>query len=121
MRMSHIIFFIVFSLVAAPAGMAGPSDSKQPNKQAKGDRKPLSILTGCMDEQDGHYVLLDEKSMNPVADLDADGVPSEDLFAKHVGQKVTIRGSSTAGGSRPLFKVRSIETVSEVCATQKPQ
>ena len=47
--------------------------------------------------------------------LEADGFPKEG-FAKHMGQKVTVRGTSNSGSARPLFKVRSIETVSETCA-----
>ena len=74
-----------------------------------------STLSGCVDQQDGVYVLVDDRTMNAVADLEADGFPTEG-FAKHVGQKVTIRGITRPGHTRPLFKVRSIETVSESCA-----
>jgi hypothetical protein len=50
-----------------------------------------------------------------VADLEADGFPTEG-FAKHVGHKVTVRGTSNPANTRPVFKVRSIETISETCA-----
>jgi hypothetical protein len=46
----------------------------------------LPTLTGCVDEQDGHYVLLDQRTLNPIADLDPNGVSTEDLFAKHVAK-----------------------------------
>jgi hypothetical protein len=50
--------------------------------------------------------------------LVADGFPTEG-FAKHVGHKVTVRGISSSGGTRPAMKVRSIETVSDNCAPQQ--
>lgn len=73
------------------------------------------MLTGCVDQQEGRYVLTDDRTLSPVADLEADGFPTEG-FAKHVGHKVTIRGISSSGSARPVFKVRTIETVSETCA-----
>lgn len=74
-------------------------------------------MTGCIDEDNGRYILVDEKELKPIADLVADGFPTEG-FAKHMGHKVTVRGTSSPGSARPLFKVRSIETVSETCAPQ---
>jgi hypothetical protein len=116
--MSHFVLIALVSLLTVPAAKADPfaGPVKQQNKKSKGEPKQTATLTGCVDEQDGHYVLLDERTLNPIADLDPNGVPAEDLFAKDVGQKVTLRGSSTPGGSRPLFKVLGIQTVSEMCA-----
>ena len=71
-------------------------------------------MTGCVDEQDGKYVLLEDRNRTPIADLEADGFPTEG-FAKHLGQKVTVRGTRIPAGERPLFRVRSIEVVSETC------
>jgi len=75
-------------------------------------------MTGCVDQQDGQYVLLDDRNREAIADLVAEGFPTEG-FAKHVGHKVTVRGTSSAGGTRTLMKVRSIETVSEICGPQE--
>jgi hypothetical protein len=55
--------------------------------------------------------------MAVIANLAADGFPAEG-FAKHVGHKVTVRGTVSSGGSRPIFKVRTIETISETCAAR---
>jgi hypothetical protein len=97
-----------------------PASAQAPGTQKKGtDSKkkaaPSSALSGCVDQQEGRYVLLDDRTMNPIADLDADGFPTEG-FAKHMGHKVTLRGTSNPGSTRPAFKVRSIETISESCA-----
>jgi len=86
-------------------------------KEQTGTKKavPGSSLSGCIDQQDGHYVLVDDRNLSPVADLEADGFATEG-FAKHMGHKVTVRGTSNSANTRPVFKVRSIETISETCA-----
>jgi hypothetical protein len=100
--------------VQAPGGAKDEQGSKR-------KAVPASSLSGCIDEQNGRYVLVDERNLEPVADLEADGFPTEG-FAKHMGQKVTVRGTSSSGSARSLFKVRSIETVSDTCApTQKSE
>lgn len=74
-------------------------------------------MTGCVDEQEGRYILLNDHTREPIADLVADGFETEG-FAKHVGHKVTVRGTSSPASGRPVFKVRTIETVSESCEPQ---
>jgi hypothetical protein len=61
--------------------------------------------------------LIDDRTRNPIASLEAEGFETEG-FAKHVGHKVTVRGTSIPGGARPVFRVRSVETVSETCGPQ---
>jgi hypothetical protein len=91
---------------------------KQKNEQSAPPAKASATsLTGCVDEQEGNYVLLSDRTMNPIAKLEPDGFPREG-FAKHVGHKVTVRGTSNTQGALPLVKVRSIETVSETCTPQ---
>jgi len=90
-----------------------PQDQKQKSKSAT--KTQNASLTGCIDEQDGHYVLVDDRALTPIADLEADGFPTES-FAKHMGHKVTVRGISSSGTSRPVFKVRSVDTISDTCA-----
>jgi hypothetical protein len=104
--------------VLVPASALSAAQAPEGGKKAETDKKQVaagSSLTGCVDEKEGHYILVDDRNLNPVADLEADGFPTE-AFAKHVGHKVTVRGTSSSGSTRPVFKVRSIETVSETCA-----
>jgi len=77
----------------------------------------MNSLTGCVDEQEGQWVLVNDQTMAILANLAADGFPVE-AFAKHVGHKVTVRGTASSNGSRPLFKVRTIETISETCVSR---
>src|SRR5207245_976588 len=88
-----------FCAVPAPASQKKESDSK------KKQTAPQSSLSGCIDQQEGHYLLIDDRTLSPVADLEAVGFPTEG-FAKYMGQKVTIRGTSITGSTRPAFKVR---------------
>jgi hypothetical protein len=91
---------------------------QQPKADPKGTKPaPATSLTGCVDEQEGQWVLVNDQTMAVIAHLAADGFPTEG-FAKHVGHKVTVRGTSSSDGSQPLFKVRTIETISETCAAR---
>ena len=100
---------------AAALSSAQAPDSGQKAQPGKNPAAPGLSLTGCVDEKEGHYIMVDDRNLSPVADLEADGFPTEG-FAKHVGHKVTVRGTSSSGSTRPVFKVRSIETLSESCA-----
>jgi hypothetical protein len=120
---SIIVSLAVFSLVCtnpARAAMADPADQQQQerNRQAPSKAKADASMTGCVDQQDGKYVLVDDRNLAPVADLEAEGFPTEG-FAKHVGNKVTVRGTVNSNGPRPLVKVRSIQRVSDGCKGQQ--
>jgi hypothetical protein len=105
--MKHRLAALALAIsLAALVGTA--QEKKEPAK------KDSASLTGCVDEQDGQYLLIDPKSRDPIASLVADGFPTEG-FAKHLGHKVTVRGTSSPGTGRPVFKVRTVDTVSEMC------
>jgi len=115
--MNRPVVLIAFLSVLGAVPMAG----NQKQDKAKTEQKAKTAsLTGCIDEKEGRYVLVDERTLNPVANLEADGFETEG-FAKHVGHKVTVRGTSNPGGAVPVFKVRSIETVSDACVPQPEQ
>jgi hypothetical protein len=96
------------------AGLTPGLVNAQTNSQSKSAAKAAS-MTGCIDEDNGSYILVDDRELKPIADLVAEGFPTEG-FAKHVGHKVIVRGISNPGETRPSFKVRSIEPVSDTCA-----
>jgi hypothetical protein len=112
--------FFALLLVSSLSGIAtapafAQTGRKQEDKKAPAKGKPASAqMTGCVDEHEGQYVLLDDRTRDPIASLEAEGFETEG-FAKHVGHKVTVRGTSNPGSARPNFRVRSIETVSETC------
>jgi len=117
-RMVVLSIFMTAVWLVDPCALPAQANQKQPSKEKAQPKDVPASLTGCVDEQEGNYVLLSDRTMNPIANLEADGFPRES-FAKHVGHKVTVRGTSNSQGALPLFKVRTIETVSETCAPQR--
>jgi hypothetical protein len=111
--------FLISTLLTVPFAAATPRREPAEGQQKQSKvRGTAASFTGCVDERDGRYLLLNERNRDPIADLEAVGFPAES-FAKHLGQKVKVRGTSSPGDSRPTIKVRSIETVSDVCAPQQ--
>jgi len=94
--------------------------AQQPKQEKKAPaKKEQASLTGCVDEQNGQYILIHDRTREPIANLEADGFPTEG-FAKHLGHKVTVRGTSNPSGTgRPVFKVRDVEALSDACGSQE--
>jgi hypothetical protein len=120
--MNRQVVSLVFLSVLAVAiqatgfGAAGAGQSKQKQDPPAGEQKAKTAsLTGCIDQQEGGYVLIDSRRMSVIAALEADGFPTEG-FAKHMGHRVTVRGTSKPDGAVTHFKVRSIEPISDICA-----
>jgi len=124
----RLVPFTLLALIFAwscPGFAASDSGSEQADRKQQQEEKQKqsppkdkgASLTGCVDEQNGHYVMVNDRTLDPIADLQAEGFETE-AFAKHVGHKVTVRGTSNPGENRPLFKVRTIEAISDTCAPQ---
>jgi len=121
-RVAAITVLAVLVSVSLPYAQSNPAVNRSQDQKPKTDpsekadpKGQAATLTGCVDEQEGKWVLVNDQTMAIIANLAADGFPAE-AFAKHVGQKVIVRGTASSGGSPPLFKVRSVETISETCA-----
>jgi len=108
-RSSLLLAFLGLSLSLAHAQNA-PQPTKEPPSSA-------ATMTGCVDEQNGIYVLVKGPEMKVAANLQADGFPTEG-FAKFVGHTITIRGTLVSNAAPPLFKVRSMDKVSDTCEPQ---
>lgn len=106
------------SLLCAQSTSLAVAAAQTQKQQPKSASKTGASLTGCVDEQDGHYVLVDDRTLTTIASLEADGFPQE-AFAKHMGHKVTVRGTSNSGAAGPVFKVRSVDKISDTCAPQQ--
>jgi hypothetical protein len=114
-RMFPLVLFAIFLATGSSnAALAPQQQQPQPKKESKsaGDS-----MTGCIDEQAGHYVLTNDRDLALIAILEADGFPTE-AFAKHLGHKVTVRGTIIPGAPQPTFKVRTVAPVSDTCAPQ---
>lgn len=123
-RLASLALLVFVFTWSIPGVAASNFESDQAAEKQKQDQKKQSkakdggaSLTGCIDEHEGHYVMISDRTRDPIANLEAEGFETEG-FAKHVGHKVTVRGTSNPGSTIPLFRVRSIETVSETCEPQ---
>lgn len=104
MSLSLLFVFPVFS----EGRTKGRSQSNEMQTPA------LVSVTGCVDQQDGVYVLTDDRTGAEIA-LHAEGFEQEG-FAKHVGETVTVRGQIESGGDFSQMRVRSVHTVANSCA-----
>jgi hypothetical protein len=119
-RQLMILAGLALSAIIGKPNVAVAQESKQPPKKKQSDGKTQqAAVTGCVDQQDGQYVLIKELGRSVIAQLEAEGFPTEG-FAKHLGHKVTVRGISSSTGSeqRPVFRVRSVEAISDTCGPE---
>jgi len=116
MKMLALILMMFTGLMpGAPADQKSGTSQKKAAPKSKSARPTQESLTGCVDEQDGKYVLVDDSMLNKLASLETNIAGPEDVFAKHVGHKVVVKGNK-ASGQETVFKVTSIEDVAAVCA-----
>jgi hypothetical protein len=106
---------VVFAIGLASAAPAPQQEKQQPKQESK---STTDSMTGCVDEQAGRYVLTNDSDLALIAILEADGFPTEG-FAKHMGHKVTVRGTIIPGCAQPTFKVRTVVAVSDTCAPKQ--
>jgi len=121
-RAAAISVLVVLASLSLSYAQSNPAVNRSQDQQSKAEPKEKAdpkgqagSLTGCVDEQEGKWVLVNDQTMAIIATLAADGFPSEG-FAKYMGHKVNVRGTASSGGSGSTFKVREIKTISETCA-----
>jgi hypothetical protein len=107
---------IYLSFARSNSAMTRSQDqpAKTEPKEKADPKGQMATLTGCVDEQDGKWVLVNGQTMAIIAKLAADGFPTEG-FAKYMGHKVNVRGTAISDESGSTFKVREIQTISETC------
>ena len=99
--MKSTIFLVVCFTVAGfavPQGQASPpaeGAKKKAAPQAKSAR--LETMTGCVDQQEGNYVLLDDRMEKKLADLEAVGCEQRGVFCQAFGHTVTVKGKQVFG------------------------
>jgi len=115
-----LVVFASFTLSYAHSNLAPYAQDPQPKPESKEKADPkdqTASLTGCVDEQEGKWVLVNDQTMAVIANLAADGFPPE-AFAKFMGHKVNVRGTASSGGSSSTFRVREIKSISDTCAAR---
>jgi hypothetical protein len=111
MKFQVVLVGALFFVAAQSAGKAG-----QDNRTNRFIQAAQQTLTGCVDEQFGRYILLDNQMVR-FASLQSAGV-EKDVFAKYVGHKVRVRGTKSAGPSA-RFIVAGITEIADSCGSAK--
>jgi len=118
----QILLLGAFLCLAATA--PGQTTSQNTNQDAKNTqsanrmKQPASTaarsVTGCVDEQDGHYVLRDIQTSQLIP-LQATGTDDNSSFAKFVGHQAEASGTMSSG----TLKVSHIGQVADMCPVGK--
>ena len=106
-RMRHRLGFLVLAMSLSAVAFQGSKTRKSAAKDS---------LTGCVDQRDGQYVLTNDTNLQPIARLQPAAGSADDNFARHMGEKVTVKGRVEKGDPLDLITVQSVETVSQSCA-----
>ena len=103
---------------ALAQGQANDPNNKSSQQTANRVKRPAEgtaqSVTGCVDEQDGHYVLRDVQTSQLIR-LQAAGVNADNDFAKFVGHQTQASGTISAG----TLTVAHIGQVADMCPVGK--
>jgi hypothetical protein len=108
MKCQAVLLGLALCLAAQAAGKPG-----QDAPMSKSAPAAPQSLTGCIDEQYGQYVLLDNQMLK-ITNLQSAGTEKE-VFAKFVGHKVQVRGTKSSG-PKGTFTVTGIEQIADNCS-----
>jgi hypothetical protein len=101
---------LLILLVLAPLGGAA--------QKAKKEAVKPQVVTGCLDEKPGLYILRSDDALKDLAQLEPVGFEKE-IFARYLGHKVSISGEIVETGAEvPTLRVSSpgaIKDISEMC------
>jgi len=96
-------------LVMSPLAQPAPKEAKKTFRN--------QVVTGCLDEKPGYYVLRSDDVLKEIAQLDPVGFEKQ-IFARYVGHKVSITGELNSSTEPPTLRVLSptrIKDISEMC------
>ena len=111
MQFRIAILGVLFCLAAQAANV--PGQSAQTSKTAP---QAQQFLTGCVAQQAGQFVLLDDQMLR-ITSLQVAGT-DQDTFAKYLGHKVQVTGTR-ASGQKGTFKVTGIKQIADNCSQAK--
>lgn len=72
-------------------------------------------VTGCVDQQNGNYVLRNEQN-SQILNLQSPGSDPDSWFARFVGHRVEADGAKESGTT---MRVTQIHQVADMCGTGK--
>src|SRR4051794_21891173 len=101
-------------LMICLAGLLVASGQEKPKGATKA---AVSTMTGCIDQRGEQYVLTGDKELNAVAVLHGEGF-SDDNFARYVGHKVSVEGTSSRETEILTVRVRKITDIADTCSPE---
>jgi len=105
-------------LGAAAQGQTGSQDTKN-TQTANRVRQPegggAQTVTGCVDQQNGQYVLRDVQTSQLIT-LRPSGIDANDDFARFVGHQAQASGTMSSAGT---LTVTHIGQVADMCPVGK--
>ena len=116
-RIAILGTFLCLGLLAQ--GQANDQKTKNTQQQSANRMKRPSegtaqSVTGCVDEQNGHYVLRDIKT-DQLIRLQGSGMDSDNDFARFVGHQAQADGTMSSGS----LTVSHIGQVADMCPVGK--
>jgi hypothetical protein len=116
MRFQIVLLGAILCLGAAAQGQTTNPDNKSA-QSANRVRRPdagAQSVTGCVDEQNGHYVLRDVQTSQLIT-LQASSANADDDFARFVGHQAQASGTLSSG----TLTVAHIGQVADMCPVGK--
>ena len=115
MKFPVVLFGVFVCLGAFAQGQANDQNNKSTQQQsANRVKRPtegsLQSVTGCVDQQNGHYVLRDVKTSQLIR-LEPTGESADNDFARFVGHQAQASGTLTAAS----MTVTHISQVADMC------
>jgi hypothetical protein len=109
---------IVFCLGALAQGQTATQtetkSTQSANRMKKATPTAQQSLTGCVDQQNGHYVMRDTQT-SQVVGLQSPSGDDDTWFARYVGHQVQADGAKSSDS----MKVTQIHQVADMCGTGK--
>jgi hypothetical protein len=115
MKITIVLPVVLFYMgVAAQAQTTGPSAKviRTANHISSSRSQRPQTLTGCVDEQNGHYVLRDSQSAQLIR-LQSPGPDADTWFARYLGHQAQVSGSNSSAA----FQVTRISQVADMCGS----
>jgi hypothetical protein len=101
--------------VATAQAQTENQNTKKTTPSADRMKQPASesaTMTGCVDEQNGHYVIRVAQT-EQLLTLQAPGPDADTYFAKFVGHAVQASGTESSG----TLKITNIRQIADMCGT----
>lgn len=119
MKLHIVVLSGLLCLGVAAMGQTGSQNQTSKSTQSANRMKrptdaSAQSVTGCVDEQDGHYVVRDVKT-DQLIRLQAMGVSADNDFARFVGHQAQASGTISGG----TLTVTQIGQVADMCPIGK--